>query len=212
MVRATKTTTSVVAAATSPAPVETKKVTSVKKAVPTKSAAAAPAATEVVKDVPADLAAAGSEEVVADDLLELLNCYSAKISQAYAYIATLKAQFKTLQKAVVKAHKTAQKVSNRKNKRSSNRKPSGFVRPTQISDELAAFLGKTIGTEMARTEVSKEINNYIRVNNLQDKANGRKINADAKLSALLKLKAGDDLTYFNLQRYMKHHFVKAQTA
>jgi chromatin remodeling complex protein RSC6 len=47
------------------------------------------------------------------------------------------------------------------------------------------------------------------VNKLQDEKNGRQINADAKLSALLKLQTGDSLTYFNLQRFMKHHFVKA---
>jgi len=62
---------------------------------------------------------------------------------------------------------------------------------------------------MARTEVSKEINKYIQSNNLKDPANGRKINPDAKLSKLLKLNKNDELTYFNLQRYMKHHFIKA---
>ena len=69
-----------------------------------------------------------------------------------------------------------------------NRVLSGFVKPTYISNELATFLGKSIGTEMSRVEVSKDINNYIRANNLQDKINGRKINCDAKLRNLLKLK------------------------
>jgi chromatin remodeling complex protein RSC6 len=204
MVRASKSTP--VANVPAPAPVEAvdpKK--SAKKAAPAK---AAPAPVKEVDAVPAPSADAAVDEVVADDLIELLNSYGAKIFQAYSYIATLKAQFKTLQKAVVKAHKTAQKVSNRKNKRAGNRKPSGFVRPTMISGELATFLGKPAGTEMARTDVSREINLYIRSHNLQDKANGRKINADAKLSTLLKLTSGDELTYFNLQRYLKPHFVK----
>ena len=65
---------------------------------------------------------------------------------------------------------------------------------------------------MARTDVSKEINAYIRSNGLQDKANGRKINADSKLATLLKLSKDDELTYFNLQRYMKHHFIKAEAS
>lgn len=172
-----------------------------------------PPTKDVVENVVVDAAAAPPvEDVPTDDLIELLNNYGAKIVQAYAYISTLKAQFKTLQKAVVKAHKTVQKVSNRKNKRSGNRKPSGFVRPTMISAELAAFLGKPVGTEMARTDVSREINCYIRTHSLQDKSNGRKINADAKLGTLLKLTSGDELTYFNLQRYLKPHFIKAQTA
>ena len=89
-----------------------------------------------------------------------------------------------------------------------NRIPSGFMRPMRISDELAKFLGKPAGTEMARTEVSRLINTYIRVNNLADPQNGRIINADSKLRKLLRLGKNDELTYFNLQKYMKHHFHK----
>jgi chromatin remodeling complex protein RSC6 len=62
---------------------------------------------------------------------------------------------------------------------------------------------------MARTEVTKEINAYIRANKLQDPKNGRIIQADAKLQTLLNLKKGDELTYFNLQKYMSPHFAKA---
>ena len=91
-----------------------------------------------------------------------------------------------------------------------NRMLSGFVKPTEISNELAIFLGKSIGTQMARTEVSKEINNYIIANNLRDKFNGRIINCDMKLRNLLKLKPNDELTYFNLQKFLAPHFKKAE--
>jgi chromatin remodeling complex protein RSC6 len=87
-----------------------------------------------------------------------------------------------------------------------NRIPSGFMRPMRISDELAKFLGKPVGTEMARTEVSRLINTYIRVNNLADPQNGRIINANSKLRKLLRLGKNDELTYFNLQKYMRPHF------
>ena len=82
---------------------------------------------------------------------------------------------------------------------------SKFCTPTKISDELADFLGKERGTEMARTDVTREINKYIRVNNLQDKENGRKINPDTKLSTLFKLNDCDELTYFNLQKHISPH-------
>ena len=64
---------------------------------------------------------------------------------------------------------------------------------------------------MARTEVTREINGYIRAHNLQDKSNGRKINPDKSLATLLKISSGEELTYFNLQRYMSPHFAKANT-
>ena len=71
---------------------------------------------------------------------------------------------------------------------------------------------KQSGTEMARTEVTREINKYIRANSLQDAQNGRKINPDDKLAKLLNLKKSDELTYFNLQRYMSPHFPKSAAA
>jgi chromatin remodeling complex protein RSC6 len=136
-----------------------------------------------------------------------LNIFGAKLQQITSFLSNVKADYKNLEKSVNRELKIMSKNSRRK-KSNVNRQPSGFVRPTLISDELAQFLGKSVGSEMARTEVSKEINAYIRSNNLQDKANGRKINADEKLSSLLKLGDEDILTYFNLQRFMKHHFIK----
>uniref|UniRef100_A0A6C0HRW9 SWIB domain-containing protein n=1 Tax=viral metagenome TaxID=1070528 RepID=A0A6C0HRW9_9ZZZZ len=90
-------------------------------------------------------------------------------------------------------------------KRNVNRQPSGFVKPTRISEELADFLEKPHGSEMARTQVTREINTYIRAHSL---ATGRNINPDAKLLALLKIPSNVELTYFNLQRYMSPHFYK----
>jgi len=88
------------------------------------------------------------------------------------------------------------------------RKPSGFLKPMLISDELAMFLGKPLGTEMTRVDVNKELNAYIKDNDLQDKENDRKINPDEKLRKILTLSDGDEVTYFRLQRYLKHHFIK----
>ena len=138
-----------------------------------------------------------------------LSEFSAKLQQMVGLFSAVKNDFKTLEKSVTRELKTAMKASAKKRRNTGNRKPSGFIKPTRISDELAHFLGKTVGTEMARTEVSKEINAYIQQHKLQDKNNGRIIHADPKLSKLLKLSKEDELTYFNLQRYMKHHFYKA---
>ena len=148
--------------------------------------------------------ATDSDESIATKLID----FNTKLQQVVTLASSLKVIFKGIEKVVNREIKAACKASSKKSKRSGNRQPSGFVRPTLISEELADFLGKPHGTEMACTSVSKEINQYIRTNNLQDKDNGRQINADVKLSTLLKLKSDDVLTYFNLQKFMKHHFVK----
>ena len=124
----------------------------------------------------------------------------------------MKTEYRTLEKKWSREIKAAQKQSSKRKRKAGNRAPSGFVKPTKISDELASFLGKEKGTEMARTDVTREINTYIRAHKLQDKDNGRKIIPDTKLAALLKLKKTDELTYFNLQKYMSPHFAKAVKA
>lgn len=135
-----------------------------------------------------------------------------QLQQLQAGISALRNGARALEKRATRELKAAHKAQQKRKRRAGNRSPSGFVKPTLISNELAAFLGKDQGTEMARTEVTREINAYIRANNLQDKDNGRKINADSKLTKLLKLEKSDELTYFNLQKFMSPHFAKATSA
>ena len=163
------------------------------------SAVAEESASAQVGDLEASIAAQSAE-------------FMTKLNQLGSMVAALKTEYRSLEKKWSRELKTAQKTCSKKKKRAGNRAPSGFVKPTRISDELASFLGKDKGTEMARTDVTREINLYIRSNNLQDTANGRKINPDTKLQSLLKLKTTDELTYFNLQKYMSPHFQKAADA
>ncbi|NBO72266.1 hypothetical protein EBV26_17545, partial [bacterium] len=128
-----------------------------------------------------------------------------KLQSAQAVLASIRSEVNELKRQHARELRAANKA-NKRRKTSANRAPSGFVKPTLISNELAAFLGKPEGSVLARTEVTREVNAYIRNQKLQDKDNGRKINPDAKLLKLLKLKKGDELTYFNLQKYMAAHF------
>jgi chromatin remodeling complex protein RSC6 len=216
--KADKTTSSVVAPVASVSesvPVQTAAPAKKEKA-PRKEKAPAPAvvdtpavvAAPAVVDAP--VVAAPATETSVETSSSKLNEVNAQIQQITLLLNNLKNNVRSLEKIVAREQKLAQKSSKSSKKASGNRQPSGFVKPTRISDELAVFLGKTSGTEMARTEVSREINKYIKAHNLQLQTNRRIITPDTKLSALLKLGAGDaQLTYFNLQKYMKPHFIKA---
>lgn len=153
---------------------------------------------EVIQETP-------QQTTLNDAFTELLN----QLSNMRSQITSLTKQVRTIRAQSERDLKQAQKAGRKR--KNTNRKPSGFVKPTLISTELASFLKKPKGTEMARTEVTREINQYIRQHNLQDPKNGRRILADTKLRKLLKLGKSDELTYFNLQKYMSPHFPKKTT-
>lgn len=189
MVRASKSTTA-------------SKATKAKKEVASPEPTPAPAPEPVAAPAPA----ADEEEVSVEAKLAE---FSSKLQQVLSVFNTLKSDYKTLSKTVERELKAARKASKKKRAPASgDRKPSGFTAPTKISDELAKFLGKEPGTEMARTAVSKEIHNYIKSNNLSRQDNGRYINPDDKLCKILNCKKTDEISYFNLQTYLKRHFKK----
>lgn len=223
MVRTTKavaTPAPVVAAA--PAPVEAKKTSSKKVAKDTVAAAPAPVA---VAPVSTPVVAAPVQEVKADETKVLssdaiLTGVDAKIQQVASILSSLKNDSKALRKQIAQDKKLADKLAKKSSKKKrvvaegEEAKPrnSGFMRPVRISDELATFLGKANGTVMGRQAANDEIRQYVTAHNLKEteKGKGRNINPDAKLSALLKLPSNEQLTYFNLQKYMKPHFIKIE--
>lgn len=117
-----------------------------------------------------------------------------------------------LVKTMQKEHQKLQKQTTKKVKKTggeaSKRSPSGFAKPTKLSDDLCNFLGEPVGSSMARTIVTKHINEYIKKHSLQDQSDKRHIIPDAKLKSILSIGEGDKLTYFNLQTYIKQHFKK----
>ena len=160
----------------------------------------------VVVDTPAVV-----DTPVADEAGSYTNCVS-KLATMRQQLSGLIQEIRVLQKKSEKELKAVQKATNKRKNKNSNRAPSGFVKPTLISDQLAEFLSRPKGSLVARTEVTREINSYIREHNLQDPKNRRHILPDAKLKKLLALKPTDELTYFNLQRFISHHFQKAAPA
>lgn len=184
------------------------------KAVKTPKAASESAPVAVSAPAPAVDGAEASTPVAEVDGAVSTALYGSvltKLQSAQALLGSLRSEVNELKRQHARELRAANKA-NKRRKTNANRAPSGFVKPTLISNELAAFLGKPEGSVLARTEVTREVNAYIRNQKLQDKDNGRKINPDAKLLKLLKLKKGDELTYFNLQKYMAAHFAKSTPA
>jgi chromatin remodeling complex protein RSC6 len=135
---------------------------------------------------------------------DILGTLSAFRSQ----ITLLQNQVRGLEKSYNKKIKSMEKEV-KKNKSKGNRKPSGFAVPTKITNELCDFMKLSHGTAVARTEVTQYIINYIKQNELQWKENRKIIKPDKALTSLLSVEEKDEVTYFNLQKYMNRHFKKS---
>ena len=181
-----------------------KKTTS-KKTKTTQSVVSAPAPPTVETTTTSKKKQNVDHEAVLAKMDEEFDALLAVVTGLRQQLGVVTKQLRECKKHSHRELKNAQKLAKKKRK-SGNRAPSGFVKPTRISDNLAAFLSKPKGTELARTEVTREINAYIRKHHLQDPSNGRRIIPDNKLRKLLCLTKDDDLTYFNLQKYMSPHF------
>lgn len=173
-----------------------------------KDDAVAPVAVQLDStDQPSDITDVSTDKSDASaDLNEEVAELMRNIQARSALDNAIKVSAKAIEKKVAKLTKMIEKVS--KKRKSSSNKVSGFEKPTAISDELAKFVGEPVGTLLARTAVSKKIHEYVKSNNLQNPSNRRIINPDAKLKKLLKTTGTDELSYFNLQKFLKVHFKK----
>jgi chromatin remodeling complex protein RSC6 len=90
------------------------------------------------------------------------------------------------------------------------KEPSGFAKPSRISNALSSFLGVPQDTRLARTQVTKLLTEYIKKNDLQCSENRRNIRLDDKLKELLNVPDGTVVTFFNLQKHCKNHYIPDQ--
>jgi hypothetical protein len=190
-----------------------------KKVVETKAPVAAPVAAPVPASQPVQTAAVPDntivDSVVTDDVsfCEDFSVLLTQLKTVQTMLRDLTAHAAKLERRVAKESKLLQKKANGKVKRKQdpNRAPSGFSKPGPVSKELLTFLQAhnttmTGDNLIARTDVTKAISDYCRNNGLQDQKDKRKLNADKTLIKLLRLKKGEELTFFNLQKFMKVHF------
>ena len=85
---------------------------------------------------------------------------------------------------------------------------NAFLKPRPLSDELCSFMGLAPKSQKNQTEVTKFISNYVKTHNCFDPTFKRRIIPDQKLGKLLRVKDGQEVTYLNLQSFLKVHFLK----
>jgi upstream activation factor subunit UAF30 len=145
-----------------------------------------------------------------DDHNELFEQFDQLVSQLTnmkSQITGIQQNIKQLEKSV-KKHMKGLKKEVVKTKNKGNRQPSGFAKPSKVTKELCEFMNKAEGSEIARTEVTRALVSYIKENKLENTTNSKIISPDDKLKILLGLDDSQELTYFNIQKYMNKHFVK----
>jgi len=120
---------------------------------------------------------------------------------------------KSLNKSLKVLHNDSMKVMKVKKSASKKNVTSGFLKPINISSEMASFTGWDPKQLYSRVSVTQHICEYIKKNNLFNPEDKRQIKCDAKLKSLLRYDpatSAEPLTYFRLQQYLKPHFIKTQ--
>ena len=85
---------------------------------------------------------------------------------------------------------------------------NAFLKLRPISDELSAFMGLPAKSQRSQTDVTKYVSTYVKEHSCFDPSFKRRIIPDAKLGKLLRAKDGQEVTYLNLQSFLKVHFLK----
>ena len=196
---------------TTKAKTTTSKKTSTKQVKKTKPVVEPPVSTPTPTPEPVTEPTVDSPQPVESDE-ETFGNITAKLQNVFSALQEVKSEYKIFSKKKLRELKTLRKQAAKRKQAAGDRPPSGFTKPTLISDELATFLNLPLGTEMARTKVTKSINCYVCEHNLKKETNGRVIIPDAPLKKLLKLPDDVELSFFNLQTYMAKHYPKKATS
>ena len=93
----------------------------------------------------------------------------------------------------------------------SRRANNAFLKMRPLSDELCSFMGLAAKSQRSQTDVTKHVATYVREHSCFDPTFKRRIIPDAKLGKLLRVKDGQEVTYLNLQSFLKVHFLKPPT-
>lgn len=162
-----------------------------------------------------------TQEVVVDTPLTLADRFSSLLSLVdeqtkthTSFMKTVNSELKALQKELSKVHpKSRKKKKEPVDGEDVVKRKNVFDVPVPVSDELCDFLGVEKGQMYSREFVRNSMFEYVKSNNLQNPENRRYIlldttDAGRKLGSLLN--PDQPLTFFNMQRYLKPHYPKAE--
>ena len=85
---------------------------------------------------------------------------------------------------------------------------NAFLKQKPLTDELCSFMGLKAGEKRSQTEVTKFISDYVKSHSCFDPTFKRRILPNAALAKLLLVDDKTEVTYLNLQRFLKVHFKK----
>jgi chromatin remodeling complex protein RSC6 len=161
-------------------------------------------ATTTIETVKVDISSSEHLKTVLLTLTEQQNVIKGLIN-------TVRSVLKDSDKQSKELEKLRNKRTRVKTERSADALPSGITKPVAITDELAKFLGVAPGTLVPRNEVTKGVSGYVKKNDISDPTNKQKFVLDdrpaAKVLRTLLGNPTEDVTYFNLQKYLKHHYI-----
>jgi len=155
------------------------------------------------------------EVTPSDQLKNLLSLLADQSNRLKMVVNTVKNVIKDVEKQSKELEKIRNKKTRVKTQRKEDAQPSGITKPVAISKELSLFLGVEPGVLVPRNEVTKGVSDYVRKNELFDPSNKQKFLLTSKPEGtkLWKLlgEPVDEVTYFNLQRYLKPHYIKSES-
>jgi chromatin remodeling complex protein RSC6 len=190
------------------APVAVKAPKAAKKATPSKAEIVVPVAGAVVA------APTQSSDALLTSLTEQLKALSTE------FTSRVRDAVKATQEAAKQAKKEA-RDSKKKRKVDpatltpeqrvaweARRANNAFLKQKPLSPELAGFMGIKAGEKRSQTEVTKFISEYVKTHNCYDPTFKRRILPNAALAKLLRVDDKTEVTYLNLQKFLKVHFIK----
>ena len=153
----------------------------------------------------------GNNVKTAPQLLEYdaeLVVLQGQLRDAMALVKTAMTGLTALQKKVAREKRVVDRKMNGKvNKpKDPNAPPTGFEKPVNVSTELGGFLGLKKGEQISRANVTSRVSAYCKEHKLQKETDGRYIFPDQKLSKLLSIDQGKEITFFDIQKHLKPHY------